>query len=83
MGLGEYIVVNYIWNLGHDVNRGIRLKDKIKIFLKSYSTASPPFLIKIVPRLSGDLVQLPLEMLRPHHHLPLPLQHLVSPGLQA
>lgn len=64
--LGEYIVVNYIWNLGHDVNHGIRkLKDKIKIFLKGYFTASPPFLIKIFSRLSGDPVQLSLEMLSP------------------
>lgn len=64
VGLGEYIVVNYIWNLGHDVDHEIRrLKDKIKIFLKGYFTASFPCLIKIFSRLSGDPVQLPLEML--------------------
>lgn len=66
MGLREYIVVNYIRNLGHDVNYVIRrLREKIKIFLKGYFTASPPFLIKIFSRLSDDLVQSLLDILRP------------------
>lgn len=48
------------------MDHGIRrLKDKIKIFLKGYFTASSPFLIKIFSRLSDDSVQLPLEMLNP------------------
>lgn len=46
------------------MDHGIRrLKDKIKIFLKGYFTASSSCLIKIFSRLSGDPVQLPLEML--------------------
>lgn len=54
---------------------GIRLTEKIKVFLKGYFTASPPFLIKIFSRLSGALALVPSGILGP------PLQRRVSARL--
>lgn len=42
-----------------------RHKEKMKIFLKGCFIASPPFLIQIFSRLSGDVAQSRLEMLSP------------------